>query len=145
MVPPLVAVAVKVTLVPAQMAPAGFDVILTLAATGAFTVIVMLFDVTGPVAQLEFDVITQVITSLLARAVLEYVEFVAPEIFVPFFFHWYVGDVPPPDGVAMKLTLSPAQMEFEGLAAILTLGDVDTVTITGVLELEHPDFCTCQL
>ena len=68
--PPLVAVAVYVTLVPAQIAPVGLAVMLTLAATTAFTVIVMELDVAGdPVTHVAFEVSTQVIISLSASAV----------------------------------------------------------------------------
>ena len=81
-------VAVNVTLVPEHIAPEGLAAMLTLAATVEFTDIVMEFEVAGePVAQLRLDVITQVIISPFARAVEVYVEFVAPVIFVPFFFH----------------------------------------------------------
>ena len=70
--PPFVWVAVKVTLTPAQIVSDGLTAMLTLAVTGELTVIVMLFDVTGePVAQLEFEIISQVITSPLANAVEE--------------------------------------------------------------------------
>lgn len=43
----------------------------------------------------------------------------APEIFVPFFFHWYTGVLPPLDGVAVKVTLVPVQIPPLGLAAII--------------------------
>ena len=81
-------VAVNVTLVPAQITPEGLAVMSILAADLAFTVIVMELDVAGdPVTQGAFDVITHVITFPFASVVDVYVEFVAPEIFVPFFFH----------------------------------------------------------
>ena len=55
-------VAVKVTLVPAQIVPAGLAAMLTLAATFALTVIVIIFEVAGlPVTQAALLVITQVI------------------------------------------------------------------------------------
>ena len=61
MLPPLVGVAVNVTLVPAQIVLPGLAAMLTLAGRFGFTVIVMLFDVAGePVAQVAFDVITTV-------------------------------------------------------------------------------------
>lgn len=73
-------------------------------------------------------------------------EFVAPEISDPLFCHWYVGEVPPFVGVAVKVTLSPVHIVFEGLASIATLGVApETVTTTGVRALEHPGSCTCQL
>jgi hypothetical protein len=87
-VPPLVDVAVNVTPVPVQIAPEGFAVMFTLAATLAFTVIVMELDIAGdPVTQVAFDVITHVIISPFISVADVYVELVAPEIFKPFFFH----------------------------------------------------------
>jgi hypothetical protein len=65
-----VGVAVKVTEVPAQIAPEGTAAMLTLAGKFGLTVIVIAFDVAGlPVGQAIFDVITTVITSALARVV----------------------------------------------------------------------------
>jgi hypothetical protein len=79
------------------------------------------FEVAGdPVAQLRLLVITQVITSLFARVVEVYVEFVAPEIAVPLFFHRYAA-VPPLVAVAVKVTLVPLQIAPVGLATMLTL------------------------
>jgi len=78
---------VNVTDVPAQIVVA-LAAIETLAVKTGFTTIVTPFDVAGdPVKQgVAFDVITQVITSPFANEVEEYVEAVAPEIVVPFFF-----------------------------------------------------------
>jgi hypothetical protein len=60
---------------------------LTEGVTGWLTVMVTAFDVAGfPVTQLALDVRIQVITSLLARLLLEYVELFVP-ILVPFIFH----------------------------------------------------------
>ena len=68
--PPLVGVAVKVTEVPAQIAPDGTAAILTLAGRFALTVIVIPVEVAGlPVAQDRVEVITTVITSLFVRVV----------------------------------------------------------------------------
>ena len=67
-IPPLVGIAVKVTEVPAQIAPGGEAVILTLAGNNGFTVIVMLLDVAGlPVAQVAVEFITTEICSPLIR------------------------------------------------------------------------------
>ena len=58
--PPLVGVAVKVTLVPEQIVFPGFAVTTTLAETEELTVIVITFDVAGlPDKQFAFDVIIQ--------------------------------------------------------------------------------------
>ena len=86
--PPLTGVAVNVTLVPAQIAPAGTAAMLTLTGKFGLTVIVIVFDVAGlPVGHVAFDVITQVITSLFTSVVDVYVEFVSKGISVPPFFH----------------------------------------------------------
>jgi hypothetical protein len=65
----LTAVAVNVTLAPAQIVVAEAEM-LTDAATLGLTVIVIVLDVAGePVTQDAFDVIAQVIASLFARVV----------------------------------------------------------------------------
>ena len=64
----MVGTAVKVTEVPAQMAPDGETDMSTLAGNKGFTVIVITLDVAGlPVAQVADDVIFTVIRSPLAR------------------------------------------------------------------------------
>ena len=66
----MVGVAVKVTDVPAQMAPEGTAAMVTLAGRFGFTIMVTGFDATGlPVAQAAVEVITTVITFPLARVV----------------------------------------------------------------------------
>ena len=67
----MVGVAVNVTEVPAQIAPAGTAAILTPAVNIGFTVIVMPLDVAGDPAKqgVALDVIVTVITSLLAKPV----------------------------------------------------------------------------
>ena len=67
----MVGVAVKVTDVPAQIAPAGTAAMLTLAVNTGFTVMVMPDEVAGePVKHgVAFEVISTVITSLLANVV----------------------------------------------------------------------------
>ena len=67
----MVGVAVKVTEVPAQIAPAGTAAMLTLAVNTGFTVIVMPDEVAGePVRHgVAFEVISTVITSPLAKGV----------------------------------------------------------------------------
>ena len=63
----MVGVAVKVTLVPAQIVVADAE-ILTLTGRFGFTVMVTVLDVAGlPVAQVAFEVNTQVTTSLFTR------------------------------------------------------------------------------
>jgi hypothetical protein len=60
---------------------------LTLATILEFIVIVIGLDVTGDVTQGAFDVITHTIISPFESVADVYVEFVAPEIFDPFFCH----------------------------------------------------------
>ena len=88
-VPPLLGVAVNVTFVPAQMAPAGDATIVTLAGKFGFTIIVIVFDVAGlPVKHgVAFDVMITLIASVFTNALEEYVEAVAPAIFTPPFCH----------------------------------------------------------
>lgn len=83
----MVGVAVKVTLVPEQIVVAEAEM-LTLTGKFGLTVILTGFDVAGlPVAQVAFEVRTQVTTSLLARAVEVYVLLLVPT-FEPLTFHW---------------------------------------------------------
>ena len=66
----MVGVAVKVTEVPAQIAPEGTAAIFTLAGRFGLTIIVIALDVAGlPVAQVAVEVISTVITSPLAKVV----------------------------------------------------------------------------
>ena len=70
MVPPWVGVAVKVTEVPAQIAPAGTAAMLTLTGSIGLTVMVIPAEVAGlPLVQMAFDVNSTVITSPFARVV----------------------------------------------------------------------------
>ena len=81
-------VAVKVTELPAQIAPGGDADILTLAGSTAFTVIVIRFEVAGlPDTQDKEDVITTVTTSLLASVLVVKVGLFVPR-FEPLTFHW---------------------------------------------------------
>jgi hypothetical protein len=82
----LTGVAVKVTLVPGQIAPTGKAAMLTLAGRAGLTTMVTALEVAGdPVAQVALDVITQVTTSLLA-SVVEVKVAPVPE-FIEFTFH----------------------------------------------------------
>lgn len=68
--------------------PLGLALIVMLTGTLGYTVIVIEFDVAGePVAHDKLLVIIHVITSPEVRVVEEYVEFVAPDIFVPLSCH----------------------------------------------------------
>ncbi len=55
-------------------------------------------------------------------------------MFTPFFFHWYIGVVPPLVGVAVKFTAVPEQT-VDASAVMLTLGTMleDTVNVTLLL------------
>ena len=119
--PPLVGVAVKVTLVPEQIVLPGFAAMLTLAGNSGFTVIVMELEVAGePVAQVALEVITTDTTSPWFRPLFVYVALFVPTL-PPFNNHWYDG-VPPLVGVAVKVTRVPAHIVFSGASeAMLTL------------------------
>ena len=85
--PPLVGVAVNVTLVPKQIVPVGLDTIETLTGKFGFTVIVTVLDVAGlPVAQVALDVNTHVTTSPLFNVVVVNVAELVPAL-LPFTFH----------------------------------------------------------
>jgi hypothetical protein len=83
----LVGVAVKVTEVPAQIAPEGEAAILTLTGSAVVTFIVIGLEVAGfPVAQVKDDVITTVTISLSASVVEVKLGLFDPT-FDPFNFH----------------------------------------------------------
>ena len=80
--------AVKVTLVPAQIVEDGLAEIVTLTGKFGFTTIVIPADVAGfPVGQVALEVKTTVIISPFTKVVLEKVDAVAPAMFTPFFCH----------------------------------------------------------
>ena len=54
-------------------------------------------------------------------------------------YHWYEGVVPPLFGVAVKVTLSPAQIVVEGDAAMLTEGVTNGLTVTVALPVKPPE------
>ena len=136
----------KVTFVPAQITFEGLAAIETLAVTFALTVIVIAEDVAGlPFTQVALLVITQVIASLLTKALFEYVVLFVPTL-VPFFFHWYDGVVPPFVGVAINVTFVPAHIVVEGLAAIETLAVTFALTLIVIaLEVEGLPFTQVAL
>ena len=119
----------KVTLLPVQMLLPGSATMLIVGSTLAAMVIVIVFDVAvGVVAQAELDVITQLTVFPFVRAAFVYVALFVPT-FVPFNFHWYAGVVPPFVGVAVNVTLVPLHIVEPGLAAILTDGATDELTV----------------
>lgn len=84
----MVAVAVKVTVVPGQMLVDGLAAILTDAGKDVLMVIPLLVAVaTPPVGQGTLLVITQVITSPVVSVLSEYAVLLVPTL-LPFFFHW---------------------------------------------------------
>lgn len=87
-VPPLVGVAVKVTLVPAQMVPAGTAAMLTLAVNEELTVMVTGLEIAGlPEGQVALEIISQVTISPWAKVELVNVGLFEPRA-PPFTFHW---------------------------------------------------------
>ena len=84
----MVGVAVKVTEVPAQIAPAGEATILTLTGRDGLTAIVIGFEVAGlPDAQVALEVIATVTTSLLESVVDVKFGLLVPA-FELLIFHW---------------------------------------------------------
>lgn len=80
--------AVNVTEVPAQIAPAGAAAMFTDATVAPDTVMVIVFDVAGePVAQPELDVMITVTSSPFTSAEEVNVDAVAPPTLVPFTCH----------------------------------------------------------
>ena len=87
MTPPFTGVAVNITLAPTQKVFPEFETILTLGATMALTNIVKLLLVAARGdAHDKLLVTTQLMISLLASALFEYVLLLVPTL-VPFFFH----------------------------------------------------------
>jgi hypothetical protein len=137
--PPFTGVAVKVTLDPEQIVVADAE-ILTLAGKLGFTIVIMALLVAGvPVAQVEVDVITTLIAWPVVR-----VDVVNVALLVPAgaasTYHWYVG-VPPLTGVAVNVTLVPAQMVLStSLETILTVaGKLGfTIIVTALLVAGLP-------
>jgi hypothetical protein len=126
--PPLTGIAVNVTIVPSHTGPTGAADILTPAAPGVVTDMVMALEVAVlVVAQGEVEVITTLTTSLF-----ESVADVNVGLFIPTFveltLHWYDGVGPPFEGVAVNITVEPAQIEPIGAAAMVTLGVTEGVT-----------------
>jgi hypothetical protein len=125
--PPLTGTAVKATIVPAQTGPEGAADILTPAAPGVVTDIVMALDVAVPVLQRAEEVITTLTTSLFVSVEEVNTGLLTPT-FIPFTLHWYDGVRPPFTGVAVKVTEVPAHMLPAGKAAIVTPGVTKGVT-----------------
>ena len=73
---------------------------------------------------------------------------VAPGILIPPFFHWYNGNVPPFEGVAVNVTEVPAQTGFaEAVIETLTGNNGFTVTVNVFVGRGPPQvpvaFCNC--
>lgn len=86
--PPLLAVAVKVTLLPVQTEVPGFAIMVTPACNAELTTILIAVEETGePETHDALLVIRQIMASPFTRVLEAYVELVALLIFVPFFFH----------------------------------------------------------
>ena len=108
------------TLVPAQIVVA-LDATETLGVEAVFTVMVKAFEVAT--VELAHATLLVIITVTMSLLDIEFVVKIA--VFVPAFtlftFHWYDGVVPPFVGLAVKVTLAPAQIAVLG-ALIATLG-----------------------
>ena len=138
----MVGVAVNVTLVPAQIVlSASLETILTLGTKTRLTVVVIpeLVPVNGE-AHTAFDVKIQVTISPFTKPVVVYVVPPVPTG-EPFKYHWYTGPAPPLVGVAVNVTLVPAQIVLSAsLDPIFTLGTKTgfTVIVPLALTVPHP-------
>ena len=116
--PPLVGVAVNVTVAPVHIGLTS-GIIVTLTGSIGLTVIVTAFEVAGlPLVHVSFEVrITVIISPLVGTYA--YVALLVPTAVAPL-YHWYVGANPPFVGVAVKVTVAP---EHTGVisGAIITL------------------------
>ena len=75
-------------------------------------------------------------TSLLARAALVYVFELAPTL-EPFNFHWYAGELPPKNGVAVNVTEVPLQtLLLKSLEVTKTKGVQLIFTVVDILLLD---------
>ena len=118
---------------PAQIATDGKAEIFTMAASNGFTVIVIVLEVAGvPVAQVAVDVIITWICSPLTKVDEVYIDPVSPVMGAESLYHWYVG-VPPLIGVALKVTVVPAQIAPVGETEILTLAGNNGFTVIVML------------
>jgi len=55
--------------------------------------------------------------------------------FAPFSFHWYEGVVPPFTGVAVKVTLVPAQIGFSEATMLTLAGNTGFTVMVMVFEV----------
>jgi hypothetical protein len=125
--PVLVGVAVNVTDVPPQIVLV-VTAMLTVGVTAVFTAITSELEVTFVVvAHNALLVISQVILSKFEIAVVVKVGLFVPA-FVPFFFHWYTGVVPPLVGTAVNVIEFPlqilildAEMAIDGVTEVFTV------------------------
>jgi hypothetical protein len=86
-----------------------------------------------PTTQVALLVITHVTTSPLVQTLLVYELLLVPT-FTPFFFHWYVGVVPPFVATAVKVMLVLACMVAGALDEMLTDAVTVGVTFTAIDE-----------
>jgi hypothetical protein len=130
--------AVKVTLVPAQMMlSASLELMVMVGVTKALTVLVIPVEVAVVgLAQVAFEVNTQVTTSLFARVVVVKVAAVAVLTLLPLIFHWYAGVVPPLVMLAVKVTLAPAQMVLSASLELMVMVGVTKALTVLVMPVE---------
>ena len=98
------------------------------------------FEVAGlPARQgVAFEVSVQLTTSPLFNVFVPKVALFVPAL-LPLTFHWYTGVVPPLTGVAVKLTVVPAQIVVASATMLTEEVRIGlTVIVTGYPELEQP-------
>jgi hypothetical protein len=134
LVPPLVMLAVKVTVPDPEQIELEVDVIFTVGVTvGVTTTLLLLLVAVFALLQVALLVRIHVTTSLLVKLLLLYVELLLPTL-LPFSFHWYAGLDPPWLMLAVKVTDVP-EHTLVTLGAMLMLGVTVGVTTTLLLLL----------
>jgi hypothetical protein len=128
--PPLVGVAVNVTLPPEQI-DVDEALIETEGVTEVVVIVTTLLVAVAVAAQLAFDVMITLTWSPFARLVVVNVVELVPAL-APFICHWYVGVLPPLVGVAANVTLLPEQIDVDD-ALIKTEGVTELVVIVTTL------------
>lgn len=129
----MAAVAVNVTLVPAQKVVAGdtFEMDTEGVKFGLTVTVTAALVAVATVGQGSLEVTTTDTWSLLFSVVeVKVFEVVLLPTFVPFTLHWYKGVVPALAAVAVKVTLVPAQNVLPGETVLMfTVGVVCALTV----------------
>lgn len=125
--------AVKVTLVPGHIVPAGLAVTITDGLEIGTTIILIALDVAlAGLTQAALDAMITVTTSPFCNVDVVNVEELVPA-FTPLICHWYPGLLPPFVAVAVNVTDVPAQIGPDGTAVIFTEAVTGWFTVMVIL------------